>query len=179
MNSATDVIATDLDLLSNQLAAEFGTLSGRSVLLAGGAGFLGYYLVQGALHWNRTHAAQPPIRVTVLDNFIRGVTGWLLALEQDPHLRLLKYDITQPLPPALGDVEYLIHAASIASPTYYRKFPIETMDSNVNSLRFLLDYGLAQKRKGKPVEGILYYSSSEIYGDPTPDSIPTQESYRG
>jgi nucleoside-diphosphate-sugar epimerase len=179
MKSASEVIDTDLDLLSHQLGAEFDALSGRSVLIAGGAGFLGYYLVQGALHWNRTHAAQPPILVTVLDNFIRGVPGWLMALEQDPNLRLLKHDITQPLPAALGDVEYLIHAASIASPTYYRKFPIETMDANVNGLRFLLDYTLAQKQKGKPVEGVLYFSSSEIYGDPTRDSIPTPESYRG
>jgi len=179
MKSATEIIATDLDLLSHQLEAEFDALSGRSVLIAGGAGFLGYYLVQGALHWNRTHAAQPPILVTVLDNFIRGAPGWLMALEQAPNLRLLKHDITQPLPAEVGDVEYLIHAASIASPSYYRKFPIETMDANVNGLRFLLNYSLAQKQKGKPVEGVLYYSSSEIYGDPTQDCIPTPESYRG
>jgi UDP-glucuronate decarboxylase len=179
MKSATEVIATDLDLLSHQLRQEFNRLSGRSVLIAGGAGFLGYYLVQGALHWNRTHATQAPIKVTVLDNFIRGVPGWLMKFSQDPNLRLLKHDITQPLPDAVGDVEYMIHAASIASPTYYRKFPIETMDANVKGLRFLLDYSLAQKHKGKPVEGVLYYSSSEIYGDPTPDSIPTPESYRG
>jgi UDP-glucuronate decarboxylase len=179
MKSATDVVATDLDSLSHQLEAEFGRLSGRSLLIAGGAGFLGYYLVQGALHWNRIHGAQPPIQVIVLDNFIRGVPGWLMALEQDSNLSLLKHDITQPLPAAVGDVEYLIHAASIASPTYYRKFPIETMDANINGLRFLLDYSLAQKQKGKPVEGILFYSSSEIYGDPTQDSIPTPESYRG
>jgi UDP-glucuronate decarboxylase len=179
MKSATDVVTTDLDLLSHQLEAEVGRLSGRSVLIAGGAGFLGYYLVQGALHWNRTHCAQSPIQVIVLDNFIRGVPGWLMALERDPNLRLLKHDITQTLPAAVGDVEYLIHAASIASPTYYRKFPIETMDANVNGLRFLLNYSLAQKQKGKPVEGVLYYSSSEIYGDPSGDSIPTPESYRG
>jgi UDP-glucuronate decarboxylase len=179
MKSATDVVTTDLDLLSHQLGAEFDRLSGRSVLIAGGAGFLGYYLVQGALHWNRIHGAHQPIQVIVLDNFIRGVPGWLMALEQDPNLRLLKHDITRPLPAAVGDVEYLIHAASIASPTYYRKFPIKTMDANINGLRFLLDYSLAQKQKGKPVEGVLFYSSSEIYGDPTQDSIPTPESYRG
>jgi dTDP-glucose 4,6-dehydratase/UDP-glucuronate decarboxylase len=45
MKSAAEVIATDLDLLSHQLKAEFDRLSGRSVLIAGGAGFLGYYLV--------------------------------------------------------------------------------------------------------------------------------------
>ena len=179
MKSATEVVATDLDFLSHQLRAEFDALSGRRVLIAGGAGFLGHYLVQGALHWNRIHAAQPPIQVIVLDNFIRGMPDWLTALKRDPNLRLLKHDITQPLPAALGDVEYVIHAASIASPTYYRKFPIETMDANVDGLRFLLDYSLAQKKKGKPIDGILYYSSSEIYGDPTQDNIPTPESYRG
>jgi len=41
MKSATEVIATDLDLLSHQLRAEFDGLSGRSVLIAGGAGLLG------------------------------------------------------------------------------------------------------------------------------------------
>ena len=41
MKSATDVVATDLDFLSHQLEAEFHRLSGRSLLIAGGAGFLG------------------------------------------------------------------------------------------------------------------------------------------
>jgi nucleoside-diphosphate-sugar epimerase len=73
----------------------------------------------------------------------------------------------------------LIHAASIASPIYYRQHPIETMDANVNGLRFFLDYCLAQQQKGIPVKGFLFYSSSEIYGDPTPENIPTPETYRG
>jgi UDP-glucuronate decarboxylase len=73
----------------------------------------------------------------------------------------------------------VIHAASIASPTYYRKFPIETMDANVNGLRSLLEYALAQKDGGKPLEAFLFYSTSEIYGDPTPENIPTPETYRG
>ena len=53
------------------------------------------------------------------------------------------------------------------------------MDANVNGLRFMLDYCLAQKSRGEPVEGVLYYSSSEIYGDPDPANIPTAETYRG
>ena len=179
MKSAEEIIARDLDLLSDQLRSEFDLLSGRSVLIAGGAGFLGYYLVQGPLHWNRTHPALPPIRITVLDNFVRGVPGWLTALEGNSHLRLLKHDITRPLPSDLGDHAYLIHAASIASPTYYRKCPIETMDANVNGLRLMLDYCVRQKEAGKVVEGVLFYSSSEIYGDPTPENIPTPETYRG
>lgn len=179
MKTAEQVVAADLDYIIQAGAEEFAAMSGRRVMIAGGAGFLGYYLVQAALHWNAKNAAKAPIKVIVMDNFIRGVPAWLTALEKNPSLRLLKHDVTQPLPAALGDVEYIIHAASIASPIFYRKFPIETMDANINGLRFMLDYCLAQKKASKSVEGVLFYSSSEIYGDPTPENIPTPETYRG
>lgn len=179
MKSSVDVITEDLELLNTQLQRELPTMSGSSILIAGGAGFLGYYLVQAPLYWNRKNPTAPPIRVTVLDNFIRGVPGWLTSLEGDPNLVLRKHDITQPLPEDIGDHQYLIHAASIASPIYYRQHPIETMDANVGGLRHILNYTLRQKEHGKPVSGVLFYSSSEIYGDPSPGDIPTPETYRG
>lgn len=177
--NADQVTLTDLNLIVGQLAEELPQLSGRDLLIAGGAGFLGYYLVQTALHWNKLNPSAPPINVTVLDNFVRGVPDWLTTLANDPCVRLLRHDITQPLPASIGSQQYIIHAASIASPTYYRKCPIETMDANVNGLRFILDYCLARKGGDAPVEGVLFYSSSEIYGDPTPENIPTPETYRG
>src|SRR5688572_29943180 len=127
MTPAEKVVREDLDYLCVQLKDEFSQMAGRSVLIAGGAGFLGYYLVQSALHWNEQNANTARIKVTVLDNFIRGVPDWLTALQRNPQLRLLKHDITQPLPQDLGDHQFLVHGASIASPTYYRKYPIETM----------------------------------------------------
>ena len=178
MKTAADVVQADLEHICRHLQAEFAEMAGRRLLIVGGAGFLGYYLVQSALHWNRSRET-PPIAVTVFDNYSRGVPGWLTALEADPHLTLRRHDITDPLPVDTGDLDYIIHAASIASPTYYRKYPIETMDANVNGLRHLLDYALAQKTAGKPIAGFLFYSTSEIYGDPTPENIPTPETYRG
>jgi nucleoside-diphosphate-sugar epimerase len=74
--------------------------------------------------------------------------------------------------------EYVIHAAGIASPIYYRRHPIETMDANITGLRTLLDHSM-HNSDATPLEGFLYFSSSEIYGDPTPDDIPTPETYRG
>ena len=178
--SAEQITAGDLDLITNQLAGELPKLSGRNVLiLAGGAGFLGYYLVQTALHWNKCNQSAQQIRVTVLDNFVRGVPAWLKTIAKNPSLRLVKHDVTQPLPTNLGGHQFLIHAASIASPTYYRNYPIETMDANVNGLRHFLDYCLRQTNAGEPVEGVLFYSSSEIYGDPTAEYVPTPETYRG
>ena len=179
MQRTNDTIALDLESITCRLEVEFARLAGRNVLIAGGAGFLGYYLVHSAMEWNKRDPDGPAIRVTVLDSFARGVPAWLTALESVSNLRLLKHDITQPLPSGLGDHDYIIHAASIASPTYYRRCPIETMDANVNGLRSLLDYCLRQRQSGKAVEGVLFFSSSEIYGDPTAENIPTPETYRG
>ena len=64
--------------------------------------------------------------------------------------------------------------ASIASPSFYRKYPIETLDANIWGLRRLLDFYCE-----KNIRGLAFYSSSEIYGDPTPENIPTPETYRG
>ncbi len=177
--SAAEVVVSDLDYISSALQAEFARVAGKRLLIVGGAGFLGYYMVQSVLHWNRHAGADNPILLTVYDNYIRGVPDWLSALRGDPTLELVKHDISQPLPENVPDFQYIVHAGSIASPIYYRRYPIETMDANVNGLRSLLDYAVRQQFSAAPVEGFLFYSSSEIYGDPTPENIPTPETYRG
>ena len=136
---AQQVVRRDLDFMCDALREELPYLSGKNLLITGGAGFLGYYLVQLALHWNR-RSGGPPLRVTVLDSYVRGMPAWLEALRGDRALTLVRHDVTAPLAESLGDFQYIVHAASIASPTYYRKFPIETMDANVNGLRALLEY---------------------------------------
>lgn len=178
MDSAKQVIDSDLNYICDHLGDEFSQLAGKNLLIVGGAGFLGHYLVQAVLHWNSVSSGKP-ISLTVFDNYVRGVPEWLSALESNPSLTLVKHDITDPLPDDMGDFQYIIHAASIASPTFYRQYPIETMDANVNGLRSLLEYSLAQSETAAPVEGFLFYSTSEIYGDPTPENIPTPETYRG
>lgn len=179
MNDASAVVARDLEHIGKEAQEGFRRMAGKRLLVVGGAGFLGYYLVQSVLAWNRTARGGEGIDLTVFDNFIRGVPAWLTALEGAPGLTLARHDITQPLPSGLPEFGYIIHAGSIASPIYYRKHPIETMDANVGGLRSLLEYARAQGDKGRPVEGFLFYSSSEIYGDPDPQNIPTPETYRG
>lgn len=179
--SRPSVVDRDLREISSRLGAELADLAGRSLLITGGAGFLGHYLAQVPLHWNETSRGQrSPIRVTVCDNFMRGVPAWLEDRRGDPHLEVVQTDVSRGISGALVDEhEFFIHAASIASPTYYRKYPLETMDANVMGLRTLLDACARRNGHHRPVKGFLHFSSSEIYGDPEPEFIPTPEDYPG
>ena len=179
VNRSGRVILQDLDYICEKLEDVFTRMAGSRLLITGGAGFLGFYLVQSVLHWNDQCASRSVISVTVYDNYARGLPTWLERLKADSNLSLVTHDIRKPLPEDVGDFDFIIHAASIASPIYYRRYPIETMDANVHGLRSLLDYALAQKNAARPVRGFLFYSTSEIYGDPSPEDIPTPETYRG
>jgi dTDP-glucose 4,6-dehydratase/UDP-glucuronate decarboxylase len=172
------VVQTDLDYIVSRLTGELGPLAGTRVLITGGAGFLGYYLTQALLHAN-TVLEQPPIAVVVYDNFMRGVPSWLKEKSGDPNLSVVRHDITDPMPATAGTFDYIIHGASIASPTFYRQYPIETMDANVGGLRHLLEYARDRRDEERAVRGFLFFSSSEIYGDPEPEAIPTPETYPG
>ena len=180
MNTSRYVVTKDIEYILENLSDEFQHLRGKKILLTGGAGFLGYYFVQSVLEWNVRVDENQKIALTIYDNFIRGVPSWLTELVNHSWLLLKEHDISHPLPHDINDFDYIIHAASIASPTFYRKYPIETMDANVNGLRNLLEYCLQQQEKrNKSVKGFLFMSSSEVYGDPSPENIPTPETYTG
>lgn len=177
--SLEQLLTDDLETICTDLASELGEMAGGSLLVTGGGGFLGYYLVQTILHWNRTRKGHGAISVTVYDNYMRGVPAWLEQLRGAQGLTLRRQDMIQPLPGDMPHFDYIVHAAGIASPIYYRAQPIKCMDANINGLRNLLDYSVAETQQGRPVKGFLFYSSSEIYGDPAADAIPTPETYRG
>ena len=178
METLRELLDRDLAQIAAALREEFAAMEGTNLLITGGGGFLGYYLVQSALFWNERHAVRP-IKVTVVDNYRRGVPEWLLALRGNKDLSLREHDISQPLPADLPRFQYIIHAAGIASPTYYRRYPLETMHTNIDGLRHLLEYARSRLGEADSVKGFLFYSSSEIYGDPLPGNIPTPEDYRG
>ena len=165
-------LLNDAKLVVGELDSLNQRFAGKTILLTGAAGFLGAHFVHYFLALNDSGRLAKPCRLIAWDNFIRGVPPWLEANRGRKDLVCETRDIVQKHP--IDGVDFIIHAASIASPMYYRKYPIETMDANVIGLRNLLDAAVT-----KPVESILFYSTSEIYGDPDAANIPTKETYRG
>ena len=125
MINSRELCDRDLEYICSSLTEELSRLEGNRLLITGGAGFLGYYLVQSILHWNKRRRATRQVHLTVYDSYARGIPTWLREIENDSNLSLVKYDITHPLPNDIADFEYIIHAASIASPTYYRRYQLK------------------------------------------------------
>ena len=170
--TAQHVVADDRRYMADRLTSELAHMAGGRLLITGGAGFLGYYLAHAVAEHNARGGS--PIEVTITDSFLRGEPTWLNELREQAGIKVERWDVREPVPTSLGTLDWVIHAASIASPTYYRARPLETMDANVGGLRRLLDFAHKQPT---PPRGVLFYSSSEVYGDPA--VVPTPEDYRG
>jgi dTDP-glucose 4,6-dehydratase/UDP-glucuronate decarboxylase len=166
------IIAEDVEFVLRKLSACLEVLGGTTLLVTGASGFLCSYFVDVVAAIN-DRGRHPACRVLAVDNLRTGSCMRLGHLEEHKDLRLIHHDVSQPFDPE-ERVDWIIHGASIASPTFYRRYPLETIDVNVSGTRHLLE--LARQNR---VKGMLYLSTSEIYGDPDPAFIPTPEDYRG
>lgn len=131
-------------------------------VVTGGAGFLGSHLCDRLIAENHT--------VICIDNLITGDTANISHLFGDPRFRFVRYDVTNFLF-VEGQVDYVFHFASPASPIDYLKFPIQTL--KVGSLGTHKALGLAKAKGAR----FFLASTSETYGDPLVH--PQPESYWG
>ncbi|MDQ1633106.1 MAG: dTDP-glucose 4,6-dehydratase [Frankiaceae bacterium] len=131
-------------------------------VITGGAGFLGSHLCE--------HLLELGHEVLCLDNFLTGGPHNVEHLLENPMFRLIRVDVTDFIH-VPGEVDYVLHFASPASPIDYLKLPLETL--KVGSLGTLHALGLAKEKRAR----FLLASTSEVYGDP--QIHPQPEGYWG
>lgn len=160
------IVAEDIEqILQSNL--EWDKLAGKTVFISGASGFLPAYLVYVLLAMNDRLGLA--IRVIgLVRNGEKGKKRFENYLDR-PDFQLLVQDVVSPVQFS-GKVDFVIHAASQASPKYYGSDPIGTLKANVLGTLNLLDF--AQKASASR---FLYFSSSEVYGSVSGDKIPTRE----
>ncbi|MDO8525882.1 MAG: SDR family oxidoreductase [Candidatus Omnitrophota bacterium] len=134
----------------------------KTVLITGGAGFLGSHLCEVFL--------AKDYRVICVDNLITGKMANIKSLFKDKNFGFVKRNVSERIS-VQGKIDYVLHFASPASPVDYLKYPIPTL--KVGSLGTHNALGLARAKKAV----FLLASTSEVYGDPLVN--PQPESYRG
>jgi dTDP-glucose 4,6-dehydratase len=134
----------------------------KKVLITGGAGFLGSHLCERML--------AEGFHVTCMDNLSTGRIDNVEHLFGQPGFTFVNYDVTN-FVHVPGDLHYILHFASPASPIDYLKMPIQTL--KVGSLGTHKVLGLARAKAAR----VLIASTSEVYGDPL--IHPQTEDYWG
>ena len=162
------ILQQDLQNIFTGLTAK-ELLSGKKIFITGFAGSLGYMMMQFFAHYGSKLGIH---HVYALDNYVFGKPDWVSALEGNPLFTIKMGDVITEDFAFARDAQLIFHMASLASPVYYRLHPIETMDADVIGLRRLLEF-----YEHKDIFNLLFYSTSEIYGDP--NIVPTPEKYWG
>jgi len=164
------VLRSDIEEVARRLGEAAHELAGKTVILAGARGFLGTHFTELFALLNE-RVLRKPCALVGLDNLLTSGDADD-SPPQRPHVRFIRHDVTQPFDWD-GPLDYVIHAAGVASPFFYRAYPLETLAVSIAGTRNLLE--LATRARAR----FTFFSSSEIYGDPDPRHVPTPESYRG
>jgi nucleoside-diphosphate-sugar epimerase len=156
------IVAEDLQFLTGTYAIPWQKLKNKAVLITGASGMLAAYMVETLLFLNETQKLGATILAVV-----RNHKGF----KQREDLICIEQNINEPLQ-LERKIDYIVHAASQASPKYFATDPVGTLSANTLGTAHLLE--LARKND---VEGFLYFSSAEVYGHAT--VVPTAESNYG
>ncbi|MDI6811441.1 MAG: SDR family oxidoreductase [archaeon] len=141
---------------------DIGFAEGKTVLVTGGAGFLG--------SWTCDVLVESKAKVICVDNLVSGRRENISHLIDKENFEFVQHDIANPI---FFDekIDFVMHLASRASPFEFKEYPIQILKAN--TLGIWVALGIAKKHGAR----FLYASTSEIYGNPS--IIPTPETHAG
>jgi UDP-glucuronate decarboxylase len=133
-------------------------LNGKHIVVTGAAGFLGSGLIRSLLALHPAGLIQSPLKVIGLVRNQNQAIMRLSDLSNDPQLQLMEWDLRTLATPDLGSPDFVIHAASKASPSIFSHDPVGTLLPNTIGTAALLRAMSAASR-------FIFVSSSEVYGE--------------
>lgn len=143
----------------------------KTVTVTGGGGFLASYLIKAVLAASRTKSLNTHVVCVVRKKITaeKRLGAYIGAAD----FSIFEQDIAQPLASNFPRTDYLIHAASQASPKYYGVDPVGTLLANSTGTMYLLQHAVHTK-----VERFLFISSGEVYGVPShPEHVVNETDY--
>jgi nucleoside-diphosphate-sugar epimerase len=168
----TPIVEEDISRILTACRDELQALSGRTLLLTGGSGFVGSYLVESIIAFNREYDGLP-CRILLPTRSIAATRAkW-------PHFFGIEDVIWfewdgRTLSPPVNHCDFVIHAASPADPASYLHVPMQTMEDIANGTSAVLHYA-----RSAGVSRLLYLSSGAAYGRQTQDADALTEDDAG
>ena len=129
-------------------------LSKKNILITGATGLIGTAIVKSLMR-----NASIDYDIYAIGRNRERARKRFQTYKDNKHFHFIQHDVTEELK-SKTNFHYIIHAASNASPSFFSKYPVDIMRSNIDGTLNLLDYG----RKHN-MERFLYVSSGEIYGE--------------
>jgi len=136
----------------------WGDFAGKIVLITGASGFLPAYMVETLLWLNEQKKLSTPCTVIALVRNEDKARQRFSDYAGRGDLKFVVQDVCAPIEME-GPVDYIVHAASQASPKYYGTDPVGTLSANVLGTHQLLELA-----RSKGAKRFLFFSSAEVYG---------------
>ena len=156
---------SDIKEIYNNLKNHKRYFEGKKFLISGANGFLGKYFIKSLLEINKS--LKKKIKILAID-----IKFDSCDIYKDYNVKKLKKDINK-INQISFKSDFTLHAAGIPSPKHYYNKPIDAIFTSITGTKKLLEY--SKKNKSK----FIFFSSSEIYGNPDKKNIPTKETYNG
>lgn len=164
------MILEDFNQIKNS-SIDWNRFESKTILITGANGFLPAYMVETLLLLNNDILKYSPCKVIALVRNEKHTKERFSNYLSDENLKIIVQDVANQIN-INEKIDYIIHAASPASPKYYNIDPVGVIMPNILGTKNTLDLAIENK-----VEGYLYFSSGEVYGQLNDGEVIDEDKY--
>ncbi len=167
------VFYEDLENITSSTDIPWEELAGKTILVTGATGMIGSCIIRTLL-WQKKYLKNPPYVLALARNIEKAKKKFKYEIETcKTNLFLIEGDVCS-LPEIDGEIDYIIHTASITNSGAFVKEPLEVIRVAVLGTNNLINLGI-----NKRIQGFLYFSSMEVYGMPEKGHAVTENEIYG